>query len=100
MGSKPSARSHSRRRSVDFERDGLITREVFAEVPPRVEYTITALGSELLDNVAPLWLAGRASSALKTAELRSTAARSWRKASEVELTSPPFLPHPPAHGAS
>src|ERR1700679_3916134 len=39
-----------------LERDGLITREVFAEVPPRVEYTITALGSEMLDNVAPLWL--------------------------------------------
>jgi DNA-binding HxlR family transcriptional regulator len=39
-----------------LERDGLITREVFAEVPPRVEYTITSLGSEMLDNVAPLWL--------------------------------------------
>lgn len=39
-----------------LERDGLITREVFAEVPPRVEYTITAFGSEMLDNVTPLWL--------------------------------------------
>jgi DNA-binding HxlR family transcriptional regulator len=39
-----------------LERDGLITREVFAEVPPRVEYTLTALGSAMLDNVAPLWL--------------------------------------------
>jgi DNA-binding HxlR family transcriptional regulator len=39
-----------------LERDGLITREVFAEVPPRVEYAITRLGSEMLDNVAPLWL--------------------------------------------
>src|SRR5271167_4299284 len=39
-----------------LERDGLITREIFAEVPPRVEYTITALGSEMLDHVAPLWL--------------------------------------------
>ena len=39
-----------------LERDGLITREVFAEVPPRVEYTITVLGRDMLDNVAPLWL--------------------------------------------
>jgi DNA-binding HxlR family transcriptional regulator len=39
-----------------LERDGLVTREVFAEVPPRVEYNITALGTEMLDNVAPLWL--------------------------------------------
>ena len=38
-----------------LERDGLITREVFAEVPPRVEYAITPLGAEMLDNVAPLW---------------------------------------------
>ena len=39
-----------------LERDGLITREVFAEVPPRVEYAIAPLGAEMLDNVAPLWL--------------------------------------------
>lgn len=39
-----------------LERDGLVTRKVFAEVPPRVEYAITALGTEMLDNVAPLWL--------------------------------------------
>jgi DNA-binding HxlR family transcriptional regulator len=25
-------------------------------VPPRVEYAITPLGTEMLDNVAPLWL--------------------------------------------
>src|SRR6201986_5518455 len=36
-----------------LERDALITRKVFAEVPPRVEYAITALGSAMLDNVAP-----------------------------------------------
>jgi DNA-binding HxlR family transcriptional regulator len=39
-----------------LERDGLVTREVFAEVPPRVEYDLTPIGSAMLDNVAPLWL--------------------------------------------
>lgn len=39
-----------------LERDGLITRQVFAEVPPRVEYTITALGTELLKQIEPLWI--------------------------------------------
>src|ERR1700760_4716661 len=39
-----------------LERDGLVTRAVFPEVPPRVEYTITALGTAMLDQIHPLWL--------------------------------------------
>jgi len=38
-----------------LERDGLATRKIFAEVPPRVEYTITPLGIDMLEHVAPLW---------------------------------------------
>jgi len=38
-----------------LERDGLITRTVFPEVPPRVEYELTTLGRALLVRALPAW---------------------------------------------
>lgn len=46
-----------------LERDGLISRTLYPQVPPRVEYELTALGADLLARVASLWewIVGRVS---------------------------------------
>lgn len=37
-----------------LERDGFVRRRVFPQIPPRVEYTLTPLGRELVTRVDPL----------------------------------------------
>ena len=39
----------------DMEKSGLVHREVYAEVPPRVEYTLTELGYSLKPVMDALW---------------------------------------------
>jgi len=46
-------------RLQELEADGLITRQVFAEVPPRTEYTLTERGQLLIPVVDAMRLAGK-----------------------------------------
>lgn len=41
-----------------MEADGLVHREVFAEVPPRVEYSLTDLGESLKPILYSMWAWG------------------------------------------
>ncbi|MEO1590692.1 MAG: helix-turn-helix domain-containing protein [Cyanobacteria bacterium J06632_22] len=43
----------------DLETHGLVERRVYAEVPPRVEYTLTAKGKELQPVFTALYQVGR-----------------------------------------
>jgi DNA-binding HxlR family transcriptional regulator len=38
----------------DLERDGLVERRVYPEVPPKVEYTLTPLGQTLTEPLAAI----------------------------------------------
>lgn len=53
-----------------LERDGLVSRKVFAEIPPRVEYTATPLGRSLSEPVIALvgWAADNHLSILESRE--------------------------------
>jgi DNA-binding HxlR family transcriptional regulator len=45
---EPITQKELTKRLRDLERAGMVHRQVFAEVPPRVEYRLTELGSSLI----------------------------------------------------
>src|SRR2546427_11295904 len=62
-----------------LERDGLVTRTVFATIPPRVAYALTKLGHSLLEPVSSLGLWARQNrSAIHDARRRFDAAQNRR----------------------
>ena len=54
----------------DLERDGLVTRKLYASVPPKVEYSLTSLGSSLVDKVNELcrWAEANSGEIIKARE--------------------------------
>ena len=52
----------------EMEASGLLTRKVYAEVPPRVEYTLTELGYSLKPILDAMWTWGEAYKSSRGAE--------------------------------
>ena len=54
MAVKPITQKELTKRLRNLERAGMVDRQIFAEVPPRVEYRLTELGSSLIPALSGL----------------------------------------------
>ena len=59
----------------ELERDGILSRTIFPEIPPRVEYAITSLGESLLPVIDAMSKWGRQRMGETTARKRKRASR-------------------------
>lgn len=68
-----------------LEENGLVTRTVFPEVPPRVEYELTALGNGFLEKITDLthWLHGNLEEIVKARDVYSGRSRSTKKSGSL-----------------
>ena len=76
----------------DMEQNGLVHREVFAEVPPRVEYSLTELGRSLKPILDAMWNWGARSSRQGTHEpvhLVALVSMIWASQAKTQQDVPP-----------
>lgn len=74
----------------ELQREGIVERQVFAEAPPRVEYSLTEEGWRLHDSVRPLmeWAAGHApSSSPRQVRGLNRSVRDGRNGSDARRTA-------------
>jgi len=80
----PITQKELTKRLRDLERSGLVHRRVFAEVPPRVEYRLTPLGTTLIPALTGLQ---------EWAEQHGQAvAEHWRRGAAAEVDPPEEKP--------
>jgi DNA-binding HxlR family transcriptional regulator len=70
----------------ELEADGIVHREAYDEVPPRVEYSLTARGASLNQALGPLGAWGRVN-VLEHVREGSAAPREMREDDDVPLIS-------------
>ena len=76
----------------NLERDGMLTRHVYAEVPPRVEYELTPLGRGLMEPVRGLvsWLQSNGSAIRSARDLFDARKNQIRTSARPGASAPIF----------
>jgi DNA-binding HxlR family transcriptional regulator len=70
----------------ELERDGIVTRTIYAEIPPRVEYALTEFGRTLESVITPMHEWG-VTYVSRVIEQKQSVARAEREATEAALAA-------------